>query len=41
MKTKVNEETYAEKNYENAGLYLLEQQGYTRIDEPSNHEVIP
>ena len=31
---------YNEANNENAILYLLEQLGYTRIDEPGNHEVI-
>ena len=41
MKTNANEETYAEANYENAVIYLLEQLGYTRYYGPGNHEVIP
>lgn len=30
---------YAEKNYENAVIYLLEQLGYTRYYGPEHNEV--
>ena len=39
MANRADKETFEEKNYENAVLYLLEQLGYTRIDEPGYHEV--
>lgn len=31
MKTKADEETYAERNYENAAIYLLEPLSFARI----------